>query len=671
MKLWLMAGAALASMASVANAETREYRMIVAGADIGYLKVDQQGRTYAVDYDYKQNGRGPTIKEQVELGPDGLPVKVTISGRTTFGNSVSERYAPGADGKAVWVDAAGGGSAARPAFYVDQNGSPLLSALLAKALLADADRAMAVLPGGTATLTPQKTFRFDGPDGPVDVTTYALGGLGLSPNYITLDAKGELFATASPDYALIRKGYEKVAEKALRDTAETLGAARLAKLQADHARRFAQPVRLRNVRLFDPAQKKLTGLSDVVVSGKRITQVTSAGSKAGAGEVSIDAKGAAMVPGMYEMHGHVGQQDGLLNLLTGITSIRDMGNDNEVLQGLIARIEAGEVAGPRITRSGFIEGKSKYSSRTGILVGSAPEAVEAVKWYAKRGFRQVKLYNSMTADWNRAAIAEAKRLGLSVAGHVPAFSSADEMIAAGFNEITHVNQLMLGWVLKPEEDTRTLFRFTAQKRFPTLDLNGPKVTATIDEMVRRKVAHEPTLAIHEVGLTALDGEVNAGARDYIENMPPSEQRAARQALFGADTPKDRADYVAAFGTIKDTLRLMHKRGILLIPGTDFGGALTYHRELQLFEQLGLSRGEVLARATLDMARYLGQDRDLGSIERGKFADFFLVEGDPTADLRHLKRISLVVKDGAFYVPADIHPAFGIKPFAKGIALPKR
>ena len=63
-------------------------------------------------------------------------------------------------------------------------------------------------------------------------------------------------------------------------------------------------------------------------------------------------------------------------------------------------------------------------------------------------------------------------------------------------------------------------------------------------------------------------------------------------------------------------------GILLIPGTDLGGSFTFHRELELFAQLGYSPAEVLKLATWDMATYLGQDQSSGSIEKGKLADFF-------------------------------------------------
>ncbi|HPG95729.1 MAG TPA: amidohydrolase family protein, partial [Dokdonella sp.] len=111
----------------------------------------------------------------------------------------------------------------------------------------------------------------------------------------------------------------------------------------------------------------------------------------------------------------------------------------------------------------------------------------------------------------------------------------------------------------------------------------------------------------------------------------------------------------------------------LIPGTDTGGSFTYHRELELFEKIGYSAPEILKLATLDMARYLGRDQSLGSIEKGKFADFMLLPGDPTRDLKAIKRIRMVVKDGTVYFPAEIHPHFGIQPFADApkVTLPTR
>ncbi len=665
MKLHLLAAAALATvLAAPALADQLEYRALIQERDVGHLKLDRQGQKIAVDYNIKQNGRGPTITEVVTLDKDGAPVAWAITGRTTFGNAVNESFKRGAAG-AEWRDLSGPGRIKgkdAPRYYATQNGSPLDVAMLAKALLADADRAMAVAPGGTARLTERDRRSFDGPDGKLEVVTYELSGLSLNPTYVTLDAKGDLFALSSSGFILARKGYERAADKPLRDLAEKLASGRFAQLQSESAKRFSGPVRIRNVRVFDPKAKALSALSDVVVSGNRIAGVVPAGSVATPGETTVEGEGGTLVPGMFEMHGHMGQEDALMNVLAGITSVRDMGNRNEVLDTLVDRIGKGEVAGPRITRSGFIEGKSPFSSATGKLVASEAEAIDAVRWYAARGYNQAKLYNSMDPKWAPNVVAEAKRLGLRVSGHVPAFSNVDEMIAAGFDEITHVNQLMLGWVLNPGEDTRTLFRFTAQARFPGLDLKSDKVTKTLDAMVAKKVSHEPTIAIHELGLTALDGVPNPGAVDYIDHMPPSEQRQLKQALFGADTPKQRADYIAAFAKIKETLAEMHRRGIMLIPGTDLGGGFTYHRELELFGQLGMSPADVLSRATLEMAQYLGQDQALGSIERGKLADFFLVPGDPTKDLKAIKTIRMVSRGGTVYFPDEVYAKLGIKPF---------
>jgi imidazolonepropionase-like amidohydrolase len=111
--------------------------------------------------------------------------------------------------------------------------------------------------------------------------------------------------------------------------------------------------------------------------------------------------------------------------------------------------------------------------------------------------------------------------------------------------------------------------------------------------------------------------------------------------------------------------------VLLVPGTDLGGSFAYHRELQLFQQIGYTPAEVLRRATWDMARYLGTDQQLGSIAKGKLADFFLVAGDPTADVAAVKSVRLVVKNGTVYYPAEIYPHFGIRPFvdAPPVVLP--
>lgn len=661
---WTVAVAALCllSNAALAAGEAERYTVVTGGNPVGHLVATREGDRVRIDYDVKNNGRGPTIAEQLTVGADGLPVAWTITGSTTFGSKVDETFAL-ADGQAEWRDAVGPGRQAlsAPALYIGQSASPWALGLYARVLLEDADRRLPALPAGEVSLAPGEPLQVGLGKDRITVRTYALSGLELNPEYVLLDERGALFAVASPGTVVVRAGYE-AEEARLRKLAADLGEARLVALQARTAHRYGAPVRFHNVRVFDPATLALSEPVSVVVHGRHIAGIQPLDARPSPGEVRIDGEGGTLVAGLHEMHSHTGQGGAILNIAAGITTVRDMGNNNAVLDDLVASIESGRIAGPRVHRSGFIEGRSPFNSNNGKLVGSEAEALEAVRWYAARGFHQVKLYNSMKPEWSRAAAAEAHRLGLRVSGHVPAFSNADAMVEAGYDELTHINQIMLGWVLAPEEDTRTLLRLTALKRLATLDLDSAPVQKTIGNIVDKGVAVEPTIAIHENLLLNQDGQVPAGMVDVIANLPVGVQRDAKRAWSDMSAPGDAEAYRLAYGKILDTLRQMKARGVLIIPGTDLGGSFNFHRELELFGQLGYTPAEVLKLATYDMAKYLGQDQSTGSIARGKLADFFLVPGDPTRDLREIKRIRAVVKDGVVYYPAEIYPEFGIRPF---------
>ena len=113
-------------------------------------------------------------------------------------------------------------------------------------------------------------------------------------------------------------------------------------------------------------------------------------------------------------------------------------------------------------RAGFIEGRSPFSAEGGFIADSLPAALDAVRRYATHGYQLVKLYNSLPPDWVAPIATEAHRLGLTVAGHVPAFSSSPRVVRDGYDEITHINQLVLSFLIDTDkEDTRTPFRFTA------------------------------------------------------------------------------------------------------------------------------------------------------------------------------------------------------------------
>ena len=641
------------------------YSVIMGETKVGYLKAETSGDTINIDYDYKNNGRGPTMKETIVLNAEGYPISWSVTGNTTFGNAVDEKFSLEGN-EASWTDATGSGNTSVEAaqLYVNQFGSPYSAVLAARLLIKAPENTLPVLPAGNLTLTKMEdlTVQNLSGEGEMALTTYAISGAEMNPSYFIMDDSNRFFAYISPRYIVVREGYE-AEEKDLRELAENYSAERYEKLQKEYANNYDKKVRIKNVKVFDPESLSLTEPVSVVVEGEKITAIEAADAT-GEGEVVIEGNGGTLVPGLYEMHAHTGDNGALLNILAGVTSFRDMGNNNEVLSKLVEKIESGVLAGPRVTRMGFIEGKSEYNANNGILVASEEEALAAVDKYDSLGFYGVKLYNSMNGDWAPAIVKKAHDQGLFVAGHVPAFSNANAMLRAGFDEMTHINQTMLGWVLEPEEDTRTLLRLTAMKRFPELDLNSDKVQETLDLFVANETAMDPTLSIHERLMLSRNGEVTPGALDYVENMPPNEQRSLKVALAQiADDEEDKA-YLEAYDKIVETLKMMKDKGILIVPGTDLGGAFNLHRELELYtEQLGYTPAEILKLASYDMAEYLGHD-SLGSIEEGKLADFFLVPGNPVEDIKAIKTISMVSRGGTFYYPSEVYPAFGITPFTE-------
>ena len=637
------------------------YTVLIGGTEVGYLKVSRLADTLITDYDYKDNGRGPTIKDTIIFNEKGFPVNWKVSGNTTFGNTINEHFELKGK-KANWTDATGSSEAivTQDALYIAEGGSPYMAFLGARVLLRAKDSTIKALPAGELKITAMESFKAKADTIEVNLTSYAISGSDLNPTYIILDDQQLFFALISPRFILIREGFEQE-EKRMRGLAEKYGAERFQSLQTQYAHDYEGPVRIKNVRIFNPKTLSLSEPSSVVILNEKILSIEAADAETQENETVIEGNGGTLVPGLYDMHAHMGENAALLNVLAGVTSVRDMGNNNEVLDELIKKIESGVLAGPRITRLGFIEGKSPFNSNNGILVTSEEEALETVQTYADKGFYGIKLYNSMNGDWAPNIIKKAHELDLFVTGHVPAFSNANNMIRAGYDEMTHINQVMLGWVLEAEEDTRTLLRLTALKRLPALEIQDPKIKKTIELMVKNKVAMDPTLGIHEALMLGRNGEVRAGVVDYIDHMPANVQRSYKVALANVADSVEDLEYREAYDKIISTLKVMKEKNILIVPGTDLGGAFTLHRELELYQQLGYSPAELVKLGSYDMAQYLGHN-DRGIIEEGKLADFFLIPGNPIEDIKAIKTISMVSRGGTIYYPTEIYPAFGIEPF---------
>lgn len=632
------------------------------GEVVGHVIAQYDERKVNVDYRVDSNGRGPKIRENLELDSRGFPLTWSIAGSSLFGAEVDETYAWDR-GQANWSSQADRGSASveTPPLYVGNDSSPWSLGLYARALLDAPEQTLEILPAGHLGI--QELHRTTVGDEALPIGIYSLSGIWLTPQMIALDESRRLFASIGGRSVVIREGYESAAE-VLRELSRQLENDRIRVLQRELGHEYDRPVRINNVYVFDPSIPGRSELKSVVVEDGLISAVESPVTDVPSmNEVIVDGEGGTLVAGLFDMHAHNSLDSGLFYLASGVTSTRDMGNDIALLEELSTGVESGELPGPRMTRAGLIEARSPYSARIGIVAESLDDALQAVRWYADNGYYEIKTYNSMKPEWVAPVVAEARKAGLGVTGHVPAFTSPDTVIEAGYNSIAHINQLMLGWLLEPGEDTRTPLRLTGMKRAVDLDVQSERVQHTLSLMREYGTAQDTTAIILERLMKSRAGEIQPGDLPYLDHMPIGYQRYRKRTFVPLDEEGDDAAYDEAFDSLLAVIQELHRNGIQLLVGTDDATGFSVHRELELYVEAGISPSETLALATLGSAQYLQLADRVGSIEPGKYADFLLVPGDPTTDISAIRQIRLVASRGVIYFPFDIYNAINIRPFA--------
>lgn len=614
-------------------------------------------------YSFNDRGRGPSLDSRIALAADGTPTAVITTGNEYMKGVVDERFAL-ADGRASWSNRGERGETAAtgPAFYLSFDGVPAELGLLAAAAANAPEHRLALLPAGEATARRVETLEVPAAsDGTRRVELWELGGLGLQPLHVWLTAAGDFYGTADEWLSVLPAG-EEAALPQLLAAQQRAADARQAALARELGRRPAAGIAFTGAALFDAEAAVVRPGMTVLVAGDRVAAVGADGTVAiPEGAEVVDAAGMTLLPGLFDMHAHVSDLDGLLNLAAGVTSVRDLANDAEALAARRKRWDAGEAIGPRVVvAAGFIDGPGPYAGPSKVLVATPEEAVAAVDRYAEQGFPQVKLYSSLKPELVPVLAERARSHGMRVSGHVPAFMLAAQAVEQGYDEIQHLNMVFLNF-WPDVEDTRTPARFTeVAKRAGSLDLDGEAVRSFVALLKEHDVVVDPTLNIFESMFTDRPGTASAGYRAIEGRLPP----AVRRGLYAGGLPVPEGmdeTYRASFRAMSAMLRKLHAAGVTLVPGTDAPAGFALHRELELWVEAGIPAAEVLRMATLGSARVAGRGADLGSVVPGKLADLALVPGDPTADVSALRRVRTVVRGGTVYEAAALQAALGLLP----------
>lgn len=582
------------------------------------------------------------------LGADGRPVRIAVRGFTDSGDA-TEDFSVDAGGIARWKTAVDEGSAPFANKRYSAYGGPFLAgALDVEALVAAGEPGIELLPGGRASISIGKATEIDGPKGKQTVKLAYITGIGFAPSPVWLDADSRYFGNAGV-ISVLPAGYEAVGPK-LKEIQDATEAA----MVRDIARKMLSaenrtPTLVDNVLLFDAvAGRYLPGRAVLIADGK-VAAVGTAGSiKAPAGAVTIDGRGKTLLPGLWDSHLHVGGSDWnlLQNVATGITNFRSPGSMIDESVSILTRRAAGELIAPDGKVAVIIDRKDPLAAQGALTVSSEAEAIAAVRKIKEAGLHGAKFYTSMTPAWIAPAAAEAKRLGLHVNGHVPAGMRPIEAVRAGYDEITHINFIMMQAMPQHVVDkANTAARLEGPAKYgKDVDLDSPEMRAFYAELAKRGTIIDPTLVVWEGSLTSDGSAISPAYAPFAAISPPAISRGWKIAGYPLFDGLTRDDFRASFAKMAGLIGRLHKAGVPIVAGTD-GYGMEIVRELELYQQVGMTNAEAVQSATIVPARQFGMADRFGSVEPGKVASLILVEGDASQDMGALRRIATVFLDG--------------------------
>lgn len=429
----------------------------------------------------------------------------------------------------------------------------------------------------------------------------------------------------------------------------------------------------------------------IVVRNGRIDEIAPRSLESIMGVQEIPSKGMYVIPGLWDSHAHTDGLDPVfdLYLLAGVTSIRDMGCDEECAKNLVSLRDSRSSQPeryPRMLVAGpMLDGASPYQFAFHKQV-SLDTVASAIAHLQELNVDFVKVRDFLSPD-EFFAIAEAStKAGLPFAGHVPISVPVDEAFKAGMLTAEHEGNLFGSVLISTSSDEENLRAemlhemSVATKRGSHVDLYAFALGADfLDRLVgsfdSRKAdalaisiadsggAIVPTLINMYPAMRAVDPVVN-GRRladdPWVKLVPDhilkSWQKVAATHVLGQPfSPADHEAMARHYQVLVDVLGRFHRAGVPILAGTDGGypnwtpwlwPGFTLHDELALLVEAGLTPSEAIAAASGRAARHFGIE-DVGTIEVGQVADLVLLSADPLADIRNTRRISDVIVGGIF------------------------
>lgn len=641
------------------NSEKTLYEVVFREKAAGvYEKWSTSNNNFKYYYTYTDRGRGPKYSEKITLSEKGFITSQEISGFNYRKNPIEEKFS--AKKPIVsWANVKGKDETDydESKLYFRYDGSPAIYEILAQNLLKSELHKVKLYPDGEVSLLKKYSLTLSNGK---DVDLIAMNGLDMNPKYLWLQDE-QMIGKIDGNLHVIRNDFnaERKNMKALQDSIED-------KYLKDEAKRLThkinQTVVIQNVNVFTE-NGELLDSQDVVIQDNIIKNISpfSKNKTLKKDAKVINGKGKTLMPGMFDMHTHNGKFKGLLHVAGGITSVRDLAN-NKQLKDLSLQFNKNEIIGPRIvTFAGIIDGPGPFANQRNVI-NNLEEGLKEVQVYKDLGYHQIKLYSSIKPEWVEPMASMAHYLGMRVSGHIPAYMTATQAINQGYNEIQHINMVFLNF-LSDTIDTRTPLRFTMPaKHGADLDLNSIIYLDFVELLKTKQIVIDPTVSIFENMFVSQKGIPSPTYSKIIERLPLMNQRSFYNGGLPKPDEKTTIRYRKSFNKMLNVVFDLYKKGVDIVPGTDGLPGFLYHRELELYEESGISATEVLKLATIESAKLTGVSDSLGSIEIGKKADLILIDGNPTENISDIRFVEWTMKEGNLFYAEELYKSVGIKHF---------
>ena len=641
------------------NIDTIHYTVYMGSREAGsHQSWTNEDGDHMYHFTFNDRGRGPDITEQIQLDGEGRLQMMAIYGHDYTKNQVKEKFWI-EDGQGHWSSASDEGSQDfQNQFYYPINGTIASKEVLIKMIQKQGRNAIPLLPFGRLSIDVKESYQVGGHS----LILYGLGGISYAPSFYWMDDQEKLFAVVSPSRGIscIRRGAEDLKGKLI-EIQKALEDAYFRGLAKEVSQVPSSATAITNVAIFDAHRGIVETDKTLVFEKNVITEIYDEPNPTLAENVSkIDGTGKTLLPGLFDMHVHIGKSDGILHIAGGVTSVRDMAVQTNYVadkQQLRDDFNGNVLMGPRIVRMcGFIDGMGPFTRDKGI--DSVSQGLQWIDEFNGAGIKQIKLYSSIKPEWVKPLAERAHQYDMVVSGHIPAFMTATQAIKEGYDEIQHTNMLFLNFY-GDTLDTRNMTRFSAVgEQGHQFDFDGKKFTDFVALLKEEDIIIDPTLAIFEWGFRSVSGQASPTYEKIVHRLPLSNRRQYYTGGF-ARPPGMHQKYLDSYDRMLKMIYELHSRGVRIVPGTDNLPGFAYHREMELYVDAGIAPGEVLQLATLRSAQVAGVADRLGSLDAGKLADMVLVDGNPLEDISTIRNTVITVKDGIIYDPKKLYESVGV------------